>query len=67
MPRGRPSMPSALDTAVQAALNAFGDALTALADYLRVRDAVLRQAYMEVPIARRRGGNFRAQQVGAAA
>jgi hypothetical protein len=28
-----------LDTAVQAALNAYADALTALTNYLRVRDA----------------------------
>ncbi len=49
-----------LDTAVQAALNAFGDALTALADYLRVRDAVLRQAQDEVASLRGRVGALEA-------
>ncbi len=55
---------------MQAALNAFGDALTALANYLRVRDAVLRQVYTKVPTAmwlqpRTGDRNFRAQRVGA--
>ncbi len=37
-----------LDAATQAALNAYADALTAATDYLRLRDAALRQAEGEI-------------------